>query len=194
MHVVPPEVLLAPRDDVDPTVPAESLVGTVDQSVQTMFRESEAQTDPFTPEVTIDPDKPTPEVLMLEGMTFASGLPAGLTEVKMVELARKRRILEASLPPTTDEASVALRMALLEALEVREFEAREADIDAFQTERLDALAGALAERDRANAFNAEVRVDLLRQTLLARRDQGAAKVAQKRLTAMRHPSSTRPSH
>jgi len=63
--------------------------GTVDVGTQSMYRESEAQTDPYTPEVTVDPAKPTPEVLMLEGMTFEHGLPAGLTEVKMVELARR---------------------------------------------------------------------------------------------------------
>lgn len=69
---------------------------------------------------------------MLEGMTFAHGLPVGLAEVKMVELARKRREAEAALPPTTDEASVTLRLKLLEKLELAEFAAREADIDAFQ--------------------------------------------------------------
>lgn len=62
MNVVPPEVLLAPRDEVDPSVAQEAMSGTVDQGIQTMFRESEAQTDPFTPEVTIDASKPTPEV------------------------------------------------------------------------------------------------------------------------------------
>lgn len=120
LNVVPPEVLLAPRADIDPSVPTESVSGTVDASVQTMFRESEAQTDPYTPQVTLNASKPTPEVLMLEGMTFARGLPAGLTEVKMVELARKRRAAEDALPPSTDEASVALRMQLLEALEQAE--------------------------------------------------------------------------
>ena len=54
---------------------------------------------------------------MLEGMTFMAGLPAGLTEVKMVELARRRRAAEGALPPTTDEASVTLRLKLLEEME-----------------------------------------------------------------------------
>lgn len=128
---------------------------------------------------------------MLEGMTFTSGLPAGLPEVRMIELARIRREAEAALPPTTDEASVALRLYLLEKLETEEFAAREADIDAFQDERLEALSQALAERDRANTFNSEVRVDLLRQDLLHKRDVKVAKVAQKRLTTMRKLDAAR---
>jgi len=36
------------------------------------------------------------------------------------------------MPPTTDEASVQLRLVLLERLESSEFAAREADIDSFQ--------------------------------------------------------------
>jgi hypothetical protein len=172
-------------------VPTESVTGTADAAVQTLFRESEAQTDPFTPEVTLNASKPTPEVLMLEGMTFERGLPAGLTEVKMVELARKRRAAEDALPPSTDEASVALRMGLLEALETAEFDAREADIDDFQAKRLAALSVALAERDRANAFNGDVRVDLLRQQLVEKRDKASAKVATQRLTAMRKVDGAR---
>jgi hypothetical protein len=43
---------------------------------------------------------------------------------------------EAAMPPTTDEASVQLRLVLLERLESSEFAAREADIDSFQVSLL----------------------------------------------------------
>lgn len=62
MNVIPPQVLLAPSAEVDPSIPAVKYSTTADVSVQTVFRESEAQTDPYTPEVSIDPNKPTPEV------------------------------------------------------------------------------------------------------------------------------------
>ena len=42
---------------------------------------------------------------------------------------------EAAMPPTTDEASVQLRLVLLERLESSEFAAREADIDSFQVHK-----------------------------------------------------------
>ena len=72
-----------------------------------------------------------------------------------------------------------------------QFEAREADIDEFQAQRLAALATALAERDRANAFSGDVRVDLLRQQLVEQRDKQSARIAQKRLTAMRKVDGAR---
>jgi len=50
---------------------------------------------------------------------------------------------------------------------------------------------ALAERDRANTFNAEVRVDLLKQDLLLQRDNNLAKVAKKRLATLRKLDSAR---
>jgi Cilia- and flagella-associated protein 91 len=42
------------------------------------------------------------------------GLPVGLREVEMLEHAREKRLMEASLPPFTDEASLALRKKLME--------------------------------------------------------------------------------
>lgn len=51
---------------------------------------------------------------MLEGLKFKSGLPAGPREIDMIELARHRHAMEAALPPSTDEESVRIRMALLE--------------------------------------------------------------------------------
>jgi|AntAceMinimDraft_5_1070358.scaffolds.fasta_scaffold194756_1 hypothetical protein len=45
------------------------------------------------------------------------------------------------MPPTTDAASVQLRLVLLERLETSEFAAREADIDAFQVLRLLSVCG-----------------------------------------------------
>ena len=61
VEAVAPEYLLAPRV-ADPARAPEEASGSVDAGSQTMFRESEAQTDPFTPEVIINPNKPTPEV------------------------------------------------------------------------------------------------------------------------------------
>jgi hypothetical protein len=48
------------------------------------------------------------------------GLPVGLREVEMLEHARAKRELENSLPPFTDEASLALRKRLMETQEVNQ--------------------------------------------------------------------------
>ena len=72
--------------------------------VQTVFRESEAQTDPYTPDYII-PEGGTqePEVLTLSSLTHKQGLPASQAEVEMIERARQKRDFEMSLPPITDE-------------------------------------------------------------------------------------------
>ena len=49
------------------------------------------------------------ELLTLAALRFGEGLPAGLHEVRMIERAREKRAFEASLPPMTDETSLALR-------------------------------------------------------------------------------------
>ena len=132
------------------------------------------------------------KVLMLEGITYENGLPTtGEAEIRMLELARRRNAIEAALPPTTDEASLTFRRGVLVVLEEEEFKAREKDIDTFQAERLHALAVALAERDRANAFNSEVRVDLLRQQTRANFDEKRVSIAQKRLLTLRKLDSAR---
>ena len=172
---VPAGVLFATTArGVDPTAeptPEESEETHRDAGVQTAYRESDAQTDPYTPAVVLDPTKPPPEVLLLEGLKANNGLPAGFREVTMIELARRRRAFEAALPPPTDGTSVALRVRLMEQLESEEFAAREQEIDDFQEDRLKTLALALAERDRTNEYLADVRVDALRQRKLANRDQ-----------------------
>ena len=132
------------------------------------------------------------QVLMLEGIKYKDGPKANSeAEVRMLELARRRNAIEAALPPTTDEASVVLRRMVLEELESDEFKARERDIDAFQEERLHALAVALAERDRAETFNSEVRVDLLRQRTRETFDKKRTATTQKRLSTLRKLDTAR---
>ena len=91
-----------------------------DAGTQSTYRESEAQTDPYTPAYVV-PEGTDPEVLMLEHLKFGEGLPAGAREVEKIEQARAKRHLEANLPPATDECSLALRRRLLEWQEMKEF-------------------------------------------------------------------------
>ena len=52
--------------------------------VQTIFRESEAQTNPYTPEYIIDKDN-VPEVLSIANLQFNKGLPASMAEMELIE-------------------------------------------------------------------------------------------------------------
>lgn len=57
-----------------------------------------------------------------------AGLPVGQREVEMLTHARAKRLLEASLPPFTDEASLALRKKLMEKQELAELGLREREL------------------------------------------------------------------
>ena len=52
-----------------------------DAGTQSVYRESEAQTDPYSPEYVV-PKGTDPEVLLLEGLKYGQGLPAGAREVE----------------------------------------------------------------------------------------------------------------
>lgn len=89
----------------------EPLAKTVE--VQTVFRESEAQTDPFTPEYVIEKEN-APEVLTIAHLKYGKGLPASMAEMELIEQMREKRAFENALPPTSDEACFALRRKLME--------------------------------------------------------------------------------
>ena len=92
---------------------------------QSTYRESEAQTDPYTPAYVV-PEGTDPEVLMLEHLKFGEGLPAGAREVEKIEQARAKRHLEANLPPATD-VFFSFKKRLLEWQEMKEFNIKQKD-------------------------------------------------------------------
>ena len=87
---------LTGKDGTAPYLPRGATVGT-----QSDYRESEAQTLPYTPQYTVKQGE-NPEILTLGEFKFAQGLPAGLAEVEQIEKAREKRVFEQSLPPLHD--------------------------------------------------------------------------------------------
>ncbi len=180
---------------VDPLVPPvaddEPLSKAV--AVQTKYRDSEAQTNPYTPDYILKQGTEEPEVLMLDKLTAADALPVGLAEVQMIELAREKRLLMSALPPITDEASLNLRKRLMEQQELREFGAREEEFDRMREQRISVLRRAIDERDAANEFLAEQRVEALRQRLVEGRDKVLAHIQTRRVKALRKLGKARAS-
>ncbi|CEG40752.1 protein maats1 [Plasmopara halstedii] len=196
LQAEPPEVLLAPVYSVPiPPLKARDAQFTgevVEEStrsvgIQTLFRDSEAQTDPYTPELIPKIDTSlTPEIATLAGLNYAHGqLPIGQKELNLIERNRKKRAFESSLPPMTDEANFLLRKTMLEARENREWAYREAEIDAIQAQRVALLEQALQEREKENAFLSEQRLEALRQRLLHENENALESMQQKRVTALR---------
>lgn len=94
--------------------------------IQTMYRESEAQTDPYSPEYILKPGQPIPEILHLASQKLQ--FPIGPKEILIIERARERRAKEASLPPLNDPESIEKRKKILEEMEEEDWKYREEDI------------------------------------------------------------------
>lgn len=191
LQAEPPEVLLSPVP-VPSTVKKrlhdeEAFAPTRSVGIQTMYRDSDAQTDPYTPDYTIkkSASQDTPEILSLLHLRHNHGLPAGQAEIELIERNRKKKAFEASLPPMTDEASFLLRKSMMEIQENREWAYREAEIDHLHEQRIALLKQALVERDKENEFLAEQRVEALRQKLVHAKENTMERIQQERVKALR---------
>ncbi|CAC9533338.1 conserved hypothetical protein [Leishmania infantum JPCM5] len=119
-------------------------------SVQTMYRDNEAQTDPYSPDYVIPEGAPTPEILGLQSLTYQNGgLPSGKEGVELIQRLRRRRDVEASLPTGTDAASIEARYTALHELEEKEWAEREDHVAQLQQRRLERLRESLLAREVA---------------------------------------------
>jgi len=193
MSMQPPEVLFAPDTAMDAlSAPAAELApASKEMGMQSMYREGEAQTDPYTPDYVVR-EGDDPELLQLASMTFANGqLPAGLREVEMIERARQKRAFEASLPPITDEVSLALRRKMTSEQEIREWKMREVEMLAEQEERLGEFDQELRAGAEALETAWEDRVEHQRQIKLTEKDAEISLIQRRRIKALRKRSEAR---
>ncbi|KAJ8311832.1 hypothetical protein KUTeg_010617 [Tegillarca granosa] len=149
---IPPEVLLATARQ-DPLVGTDQLhmerpptPPTKTVETQTDYRDSEAQTDPYTPEYVVRPGS-APELLTLATLSYGRGLPAGLAEVEMIERARAKRAWEATLPPLNDTSQLDKRRRMMDEMERKEWALREQEIEKLQEARLEVLKKLLKQRE-----------------------------------------------
>lgn len=186
VSAVAPQVLLAPTAAEDPLVPTDNRVeaSVKDVEVQTAYRESEAQTVPYTPNYVVTGVN-DPEVLLLKDLTYENGLPLGKKEIEMIEYARAKRDMESNLPPFTDEASLILRKKLMEKQEMREFKLRETEIDSKRQAKLAQIEKALIEREESNEFLTSQRLENVRLLRMEEREKVLQKIRNKRIKALR---------
>lgn len=213
LHSAPPEILLAQdgwqvesRDEDSSGASSkrelsskhysadvvEEVDGQVTQGTQTIIRDSEAQTDPYTPDHYIPAGAdPEPEILELAHLKFGQGLPITQQEVMMIERARFKKQFLAALPPITDEASFNLRKRMMEEQELREFKYREDEIDRLQSEHLRLLREALEEREAETEFLSEQRLVAMRQQRLQEKDQKLLAIQKQRIKHLRKLARSR---
>ncbi|XP_053561762.1 cilia- and flagella-associated protein 91 [Bombina bombina] len=148
---IPPNVLLEisridrSSADVRVATPGVRTVG-----IQTDYRDSEAQTDPYSPEYIVHSGS-VPELLTLANLTWGRGLPAGLAEVEMIERAREKRAWEATLPPLNDISQLEKRRKMMDEQERKEWAFREQEIVKLQEARLQVLKMLLMQREEKQA-------------------------------------------
>merc|ERR550514_2598668 len=140
-------------------------------ATQSVYRESEAQTDPYSPDYVVAPGS-VPEALTLTHLAYARGLPASQAEILIIERTRQKRLFESCLPPPTDEFSYMVRARLMEAQEFKDW-------------RLELLKAALGERD-ANIEEANLeKVERLRRRKNEERDRVLANTQRRRIKVLR---------
>jgi len=186
VSAVPPQILLAPTMAENPLAPVQKKAeaSMKDVEVQTAYRESEAQTVPYTPAYVVAEGQ-EPEILLVKDLTYENGLPLGRKEIEMIEYARAKRDMESNLPPFTDEASLLLRKKIMEQQEMREFQLREEEIDSKREVKLATLERALADREESNEFMTSQRLETVRLARMEEREKVLQKIRNKRIKALR---------
>uniref|UniRef100_A0A3B3Z8S6 Cilia- and flagella-associated protein 91 n=1 Tax=Periophthalmus magnuspinnatus TaxID=409849 RepID=A0A3B3Z8S6_9GOBI len=145
-------------------------------AAQTDYRESETQTDPYSPEY-INQAATTPsELLTLASLTWGHGLPAGLAEVEMIEHARAKRAWEATLPPLDDLSQLDKRRRMMAEMEAREWAFREGEIQKLKEARLKVLTDLLRKRDEVQQNYTHDRLKQIDQKLQKEKESKINKI------------------
>ncbi|WIA14289.1 hypothetical protein OEZ85_002823 [Tetradesmus obliquus] len=189
-----------------PEPPAQPEPAIKDAYTQSDYRESEAQTLPWSPDWVLPRDPAVlakqavlsakfncqgPKVLQLADLKFGDGLPGGLQEVQRLEKLRQKRAFEASLPPIDDAARLPERQALIEAWEAAEWAEREGEIQGVQDERLALLQAALKVREEEIEEAHRAQVEQRSAALLAAKAQKFAAIHSSRIKTIRHLAARR---
>ena len=178
MPAVPPEVVMEiPEERIqnakiaEEEEPKSKVVG-----IQTDYRESATQTDPYSPVCVIENSGQPPEVYSIFHLKFGSGLPASMAEMEVIENMREKRYFDDALPPTSDEACFILRRKLMNDQEYRQLKNREEEIKRVQNEKLNLLQSALIEREKVNEERNAKRIDNIRLQKTENKERIVAKI------------------
>ncbi|XP_057707744.1 cilia- and flagella-associated protein 91 [Corythoichthys intestinalis] len=154
-------------------------------AVQTDYRESEVQTDPYTPDWVLRAGTSPSELLVVASFTWNRGLPASIEEVEMIQRSRARRAWEARLPALNDPDLLRKRRRMMEEMEAREWAFREGKIQKLQHARLALLGEMLLQKDQAQVAVAKDRLSIIYSKLLKEKESKLHKVDKEHMRSMR---------
>ncbi|KAM6223960.1 cilia- and flagella-associated protein 91 [Rhynchocyon petersi] len=153
-------------------------------STQTDFRDTDVQTDPYSPEYIVCQDS-IPELLTLATLTWGRGLPAGQAEVEMIERAREKRIWEATLPTLHDTTQFEKRRKMMNEMEMKEWAFREQEIQKLQDIRLEVLKELLKKREENQEEVNAKKMDARWFKLQEAKEAKVAKIQRMHISAIR---------
>lgn len=163
--------LMADEDDQNFESGSESEERYRTMAIQTIYRESSAQTKPFLPECYVEQViDDVPEVIHIANMIDSITYP-GLKEIEIIERSRKRRQWEMSLPPINAPEEIASRVTALEAFEWEEWIAREKDINECQQARLKIVADLIAKREQKHRNCTNQKIENCKRRALIERNR-----------------------
>ncbi|XP_049832187.1 cilia- and flagella-associated protein 91-like isoform X1 [Schistocerca gregaria] len=136
---------------------------TRDRNVQTEYRDTAAQTNPWAPPYFTSGEGSTPEILTLAMLSWEHGLPAGMHEVEIIERLRIKRAWEKVLPPMDNPENIKKRKDILEAIERDEWSFREKEIETIHQMRLDLAKHHLDEVQKILSTKMADRLERLRR-------------------------------
>jgi hypothetical protein len=108
-----------------------------------------------------------------------------MAEMELIEQMRDKRAFENALPPTSDEASFALRRRLMEEQEHRQWNQRETTIKQMQNDRLNLLQSALVDREKRIEEHHAERTESIRHKKTEDKERALAKIQRKRIKVLR---------
>ena len=133
---------LKKEDNKNELIKEKRSIGT-----QSIFRESEAQTDPAA-FGKIERDGTFLEILELNEFSFGKGLPAGNNEIDLILKMREKRAFNDALPPLSDESCFFLRRKITQEQEVREWSFFENELKTANNQRLIKLQQLLEKKEK----------------------------------------------
>ncbi|CAL8111649.1 unnamed protein product [Orchesella dallaii] len=121
--------------------------GYVNRSMQTDYRESEAQTDPYSPPYFLPYPGAYPKLLALVKLTWEKGLPFSLDDIVIIERALSKRILEHVDRDIESENAKDFerRIKLMEELEAQQWADREKELDKVCQRKMELTSRLLQE-------------------------------------------------
>ena len=159
---------------------------------QTIYRETETQTEPFAPDAHCPRDS-KPEVLLLKEMGLKCSLPISMDEMYFIEDLREKNAFEGALPPTSDEACFALRRKLMEEQEIREWKKRGTELKKVQNEKLNLLQAALVVREKDTEEYGAKRLEAIRAKKTEAKNRLTAKIQKRKIKILRKILKTKKS-